>query len=126
MKYDVANGQAQTSQDEQTLCNDGEETYFSCPLENQKTVTVCAKNNTAPNEGYVQYRYGTKDNAFAFPGETVAPASTVKVTDVSEGGIRGLHLKFTKGPYTYVVSSVLPGEIYVSRNGIGPVNSFDA
>jgi len=117
VKYDVANGQDQTSQNEQTLCNDGEEIYFSCPLENQKTVSVCAKDNTAPNRGYVQYRYGTKDNAFAFPGQNVPPASTVKITDVSEGSIRGLHLKFSKGAYTYVVSSVSPGEVYVSKNG---------
>ncbi|PMS18383.1 hypothetical protein C0Z18_17585 [Trinickia dabaoshanensis] len=41
----------------------------------------------------------------------------VKISDVSEGSIRGLHLKFSKGPYTYVVSSVSPGEVYVSKNG---------
>ncbi|WP_106280967.1 hypothetical protein [Paraburkholderia sp. BL25I1N1] len=117
VKYDVANAQTQSSQDEQTLCNEGEEVYFSCPLENGKTVSVCAKANTAPNRGYVQYRYGVKDDAFAFPREKVPPANTVKITDVSEGSIRGLHLKFSKEPYTYVVSSVSPGELYVSKNG---------
>ncbi|MFM0236174.1 hypothetical protein [Paraburkholderia sediminicola] len=117
VKYDVADAQTQSSQDEQTLCKEGEEVYFSCPLENGKTVSVCAKNNTDPERGYVQYRYGSKDDAFVFPPENVSPARTVKITDVSEGSIRGLHLKFSKEPYTYVVSSVSPGELYVSKNG---------
>lgn len=116
-KFDAACAQDAMSLQEQTLCNDGEEVYFSCPLENRKTVSVCAKGNTDPGRGYVQYRYGTKDKAFAFPRMNVPPASTVTITDVSEGSIRGLHLKFSKGPYTYVVSSVSPGEVYVSKNG---------
>jgi len=117
VKYDIASAQTQSSQDEQTLCKEGEEIYFSCPLENGKTVSVCAKNNTGPERGYVQYRYGSKDNLFVFPSGNVPPAQTVMVTDVSEGSIRGLHLKFSKEPYTYVVSSVSPGELYVSKNG---------
>lgn len=117
VKYDVASAQIQSSQDEQTLCNDGEEVYFSCPLENEKTVSVCAKDNINPDRGYVQYRYGSKGDLFAFPPENITPARTVRITDVSEGSIRGLHLKFLKEPYTYVVSSVSPGELYVSKNG---------
>jgi hypothetical protein len=112
-----ANSQAQTPRAEQTLCNDDEDIYFSCPLENRKIVSVCAKDNVAPNRGYVQYRYGTKDGPFVFPDGDVPPASVVKITDVSEGSIRGLHLKFSTGPYTYVVSSVPPGGVYVSKDG---------
>jgi len=117
VKYDVVSAQTESSQEEQTLCNEDEEVYFSCPLENGKTVSVCAKDNTNPNRGFVQYRYGSKNNAFVFPPENVPPARTVKITDVSEGSIRGLHLKFSKEPYTYVVSSVSPGELYVLKNG---------
>ncbi|MGN8139132.1 hypothetical protein ACTJLC_31030 [Paraburkholderia sp. 22099] len=117
VRYDVANAKTQLSQDDQTLCNEGEEIYFSCPLENGKTVSICAKNNPDPGRGYVQYRYGSKDDVFVFPPENVPPAKTVEITDVSEGSIRGLHLKFSKEPYTYVVSSVWPGELYVSKNG---------
>ncbi|SED46138.1 hypothetical protein SAMN02787142_3206 [Burkholderia sp. WP9] len=117
VKYDVVSAQTESSQEEQTLCNEDEAVYFSCPLENGKTVSVCAKDNTNPNRGFVQYRYGSKNNAFVFPPENVPPARTVKITDVSEGSIRGLHLKFSKEPYTYVVSSVSPGELYVLKNG---------
>jgi hypothetical protein len=115
--HGMAYAQDEPLQDEPTLCNGDEEVYFSCPLENEKTVSVCAKGNTSPDHGYVQYRYGTKSDAFAFPGKNVAPAKVVGITDVSEGSIRGLHLKFVKGPYTYVVSSVLPGGVYASKNG---------
>jgi len=116
-KYGVAAAQTQSSKDEQTLCGGGEEIYFSCPMENGKIVSVCVRHNTAPDRGYVQYRYGTRDDLFVFPEGAVPPLGMVKITDVSEGSIRGLHLKFSKGPYTYVVSSVSPGEVYVSKNG---------
>jgi hypothetical protein len=114
---DTVKAQTQPSPREQTLCDDREEIYFSCPLENGKTVSVCARNNTGPDRGYLQYRYGTKDGTFVFPDQSVPPAKTIAITDVSEGSIRGLHLEFSRGLYTYVVSSVSPGEICVVKNG---------
>ncbi|AJW98893.1 hypothetical protein BM43_595 [Burkholderia gladioli] len=110
-------GQSESVQDEKTLCSEDEDVYFSCPLENGKTISVCAKGNTSPNQGYVQYRYGTRIDAFPFPAKSIAPTKVLGITDVSEGSIRGLHLKFFKGLYTYVVSSVPPGGVYVSKNG---------
>lgn len=114
---DAVKAQTQSSPREHTLCDDREEVYFSCPLDNGKTVSVCARNNTGPNRGYVQYRYGTKDDTFVFPAQNVSPAKAAAITDVSEGSIRGLHLKFSRGSYTYVVSSVSPGEVYVVKDG---------
>lgn len=116
-KGHIANAQTQSSPGELTLCNDGEEVYFSCPLANGKTASVCAKGNTDPDHGYVQYRYGTKDDFFSLPRENAPPSKTVQITDVSEGSIRGLHLKISRGTYIYVVSSVFPGGVYVEKNG---------
>lgn len=118
--YGVAHAQGEQGwlmQDEKTLCSEGEEAYFSCSLENGKTISVCAKSNASPDRGYVQYRYGTEADVFAFPAKSVAPAKVMGITDVSEGSIRGLHLKFFRGRYIYVVSSVSPGGVYVSKNG---------
>ncbi|WP_246793371.1 hypothetical protein [Burkholderia perseverans] len=115
--HDAASAQSRLPKDGPTLCDDGEDVYFSCPLENGKTVSVCAGGNTRPDRGYVQYRYGSRGDAFAIPGERVPPARAVGITDVSEGSIRGLHLKFSRGPYTYVVSSVAPGGVHVVKNG---------
>ncbi|AJK48244.1 hypothetical protein Bpla01_25080 [Burkholderia plantarii] len=114
--HDTATAQSRLPDSEPTLCDEGEDVYFSCPLENGKTVSVCAKGNTSPARGYVSYRYGTAGDVFAFPSEHVPPAKLAGITDVSEGSIRGLHLKFAKGPYTYIVSSVSPGGVYVLKH----------
>ncbi|HDR8955195.1 MULTISPECIES: hypothetical protein [Burkholderia cepacia complex] len=117
MKLGMASGQIQSLQGEETLCGGDEDIYFSCPLDNGKIVSVCAKNNTDPRHGYVKYKYGDKGDNFVFPQGNTSPNQRVEISDVSEGSIRGLHLKFSRGAYTYVVSSVWPGEVYVSKNG---------
>jgi hypothetical protein len=113
----VAMGDTQQSSDEKTLCEAGEDIYFSCPLSNGKTVSVCAKGNSDPRRGYVQYRYGDQNNIFAFPKKNIPPDKIFKTTDISEGSIRGLHLKFSNGEYTYVVSVGQIEGLYVSRRG---------
>jgi hypothetical protein len=113
----VASDPAEISQREETLCNKGEDIYFSCPLENEKIISICASNNTASDRGYVKYRYGDKADAFVYPENDTPPGDRFVISDVSEGSIRGLHLKFVNGRYAYVISSVWPGGIYVSKNG---------
>lgn len=104
-----------------SLCHYGEVEYFNCKLQDSKKIaSVCASNNSSPDHGYVQYRFGTQSNIECkYPGELLHPRGRISIIDVSrlsEG--LGSHLKFTSGPYTYVVSNALvPGEIYVSKNG---------
>lgn len=105
------------SQREETLCSGSEEIYFSCPLENGKTISVCASEDVSRNRGYVKYKYGDKSSVFVYPTKNVSLGDRFALSDVSEGTIRGLHLKFAKGDYIYVISSVWPGEVYVSKNG---------
>jgi hypothetical protein len=112
----IANEQSQ-SQSGRTLCNEDEDIYFSCQLNNGKTASICANRNTTPNRGYVKYKYGIEGNAFVFPRNNIPPRNIFKLSDVSEGSIRGLHLKFSSGPYVYVISSVWPGGVYVSKHG---------
>lgn len=102
---------------EETLCSGSEEIYFSCPLENGKTISVCAIEDVSPNRGHVKYKYGDKSSEFVYPTKNASPGDKFTISDVSEGSIRGLHLKFTNGDYIYVISSVWPGEVYVSKNG---------
>jgi hypothetical protein len=115
--YEITNAQDQPPQGKETLCGEDEDIYFSCHLENRKIISVCAKGNFDLGRGYVKYKYGGKNNAFVLPRGDVSPEGNFAITDVSEGSIRGLHLKFITGSYTYVVSSVWPGEIYVVRDG---------
>ncbi|MBC8735377.1 hypothetical protein F6X40_00630 [Paraburkholderia sp. UCT31] len=114
LKFAYANELA--PQEEITLCNEGEDVYFSCPLDNGKVISVCAKNNLNPKQGYVKYKYGAGRDIFVYPKNGIPPNKILKLSDVSEGSIRGLHLKFENGPYTYVVSSVWPGQLYVLKN----------
>lgn len=49
-----------------TMCMEGEDIYISCAFNSGedeydytgKVASICAKSNTSPGSGYVQYRYG--------------------------------------------------------------------
>lgn len=103
-----------------SLCTRKEDVYFNCELEDvHKFVSVCAAQNSSPDEGYVQYRYGTKSRVdFAYPATLLPPRDRISLIDVSrlaEG--LGSHLKFRNGDYEFVISNALvPGEIYVAKN----------
>jgi hypothetical protein len=104
-----------------SLCHDNEDIYFNCELENSgKMVSICAKNNASPDNGYVQYRIGTGRSVdFMFPDKLLSPRNKMSIITVSRFRTgMGDHIKFNNGPYTYVLSSALvPGEIYVVKNG---------
>ncbi|MDF3093429.1 MULTISPECIES: hypothetical protein [Burkholderia] len=108
-KINVAGAGVGAARDEETLCRVDEDIYFSCPLVNKKVISICAKNNYRPGKGYIKYRYGKKDNFFEIPEGYIGSSNLFSISDVSEGSIRGLHLKITNGAYVYVVSSVWPG-----------------
>ncbi|CAB3755353.1 hypothetical protein [Paraburkholderia solisilvae] len=110
-----------TSYEAESLCRQGEMKYFSCELQNSKKIaSVCAKDNISPDQGYVQYRFGTPRHVeLEFPGKHIAPRGKISIVNVSRlrDGL-GSHLKFSNGSYTYVVSNaVVPGEVYVEKNG---------
>ncbi|MDN7701597.1 MULTISPECIES: hypothetical protein [Burkholderia] len=116
-KISVAGAGVGAVRDEETLCRVDEDIYFSCPLANEKVISICAKNNYEPGEGYIKYRYGRNDGFLEILEGHIGSGNLFSISDVSEGSIRGLHLKITNGAYVYVVSSVWPGGVYVSRNG---------
>ena len=103
-----------------SLCNEHETTYFSCKIEHEKSyVSVCAKDNTAPDAGYVQYRYGTQSKIdFTYPPSPIPPAKLFSVQTINHfrDGI-GKHIEFRNHEYTYIVSNaVQPAEVGVFRN----------
>ncbi|WP_126877439.1 hypothetical protein [Paraburkholderia kururiensis] len=104
-----------------SLCHRGEIEYFGCKLrDSNKIASVCAADNSSPDHGYVQYRFGTQNNIeYKYPGKLTPPRGKISIVDVSRlpDGL-GSHLKFSNGSYSYVVSNALvPGEIYVAKNG---------
>lgn len=111
-------GVAMAQDAEKTLCESSETIYFSCNLESSnKIVSVCASRNSDPSHGYVKYRFGNLNKIdIEYPDKDVTPINVFRMTDASEGSMNGLHLKFIKNGYTYVVSSQSPGELYVASD----------
>lgn len=88
-----------------TLCPSGEEVYFSCPLENNKIVSICGKGNHSPGEGYVQYRYGLPGHEeLIYPTGKTPPAGIFQQVDASEGSVKQNLIKFKVDGYTYAVN----------------------
>lgn len=116
VKISFAGALTQPLQSEMTLCSEGEDIYFNCSLKDGKIVSICAKGNVSPNRGYVRYKYGIENDIIEYPKKNLPPGDNFILSDVSEGAIHGLHLKFSVNKYIYVISSVWPAGLYVSRN----------
>lgn len=103
--------------DETTLCQPHEEIYFSCPAGN-KIISLCASGNISPNNGYVQYRFGTLDRLeLQFPNKPNPPKSRFLISDISEGNANYVHVKFKSGEYNYVIYQGVSNGLYIKKNG---------
>lgn len=104
------------SGEEKTHCDSDEDIYFSCPLQNGKIVSVCAKNNTDPTKGYVQYRYGKPEAIeLEYPRGKVAPKGFFSVVNADEGSALLSILKFKIGSYHYKVNQAFIGFLSVTN-----------
>ncbi|WP_447803392.1 hypothetical protein [Pseudomonas serbica] len=99
-----------------TMCEKGESIYISCAFNTNtdeysyvgKVASICAKSNSSPDSGYVQYRYGLPsygagraDIEMQFPEKKIPPKGIFTIyTSVSPETI-GSALRFTNGKYTY-------------------------
>jgi hypothetical protein len=91
--------------------------YFSCPIY-KKIISLCASGNISPNNGYVQYRFGTADHIeLEFPGKPYPPRNRFSISDISEGNLNFTHIKFNSGNYNYVVYQGFPSGVYVKKSG---------
>ncbi|WP_299015285.1 hypothetical protein [uncultured Photobacterium sp.] len=105
-----------------TLCLVSEDVYFSCKLKNSKVVSVCGsitypqEGYFTPNDGYVQYRYGSINNVeLEYPENKVSPINkfTLIINDMSkqfahDNGVAWFNtnkLKFNNGSFQYVLTS---------------------
>lgn len=86
-------------------CKATEQVVFSCSV-GKKTVSVCASSDLSPNQGYVQYRFGP----IGAP-ELTYPEAPESFRLKSDAGIfttryiRGGWIRFSNGPYSYLVFS---------------------
>lgn len=99
-----------------TLCSDDEDIYFSCPLEGGKTVSICARGNSKPMAGSVQYRYGFPGNIeMVYPKTALPPKGKFFVVDASEGSVNLSIIKFKSGAYTYLVNQAFVSYLTVLK-----------
>lgn len=102
---------------EATLCQAFEEVYFSCEID-EKIIAICALGNISPANGYVQYRYGTRDKLeLQYPSKPLDPKGLLTISEISEGDAQYTQLKFRQNGFNYVVYQGIPSGIYVKRNG---------
>ncbi|WP_238547097.1 hypothetical protein [Pseudomonas sp. GM30] len=102
--------------EEVTLCSDDEDIYFSCPLDGGKTVSVCARGNSKPTVGSVQYRYGVPGNIeMVYPKNAVPPRGKFFVVNATEGSASLNIIKFKLGTYTYLVNQAFVSYLTVLK-----------
>jgi hypothetical protein len=118
-----------------TLCREGETIYISCAFDgglDQDTyegevASICAKNNTSPDKGYVQYRYGTPTYGYKqeklelqYPEEQRPPNGVFNIYISSHPKSLGTAIAFQRGAYTYSFESLGVTEYrVVVRKGTG-------
>lgn len=94
-----------------TMCSLEEDVYISCTLMNtvgseaETVASVCAKNNSSPDEGYVQYRYGTPGAApdLVYPLKKISPKGIFEMRSGEPGVSHEMqrYLRFSSDGYLY-------------------------
>ena len=99
-----------------TMCETGEDIYISCAFNTSldqydyvgKVASICAKSNTSPDSGYVQYRFGKPSYGVGraivemqYPEQKIPPKGIFTIYNSRNFEISGAALRFTKGKYLY-------------------------
>ena len=98
-------GHVQAGDLQKSLCQTKEKVIFSCST-GKKLISVCSSENLSTTSGYVQYRYGTKENPeLSIPDPQAPPSSFSTGGTLIYSGGGGAYMRFNKGTYSYVVYS---------------------
>lgn len=106
-----------------TYCTAQEQVLFACAT-GKKQVAVCASSKLTPTTGALQYRFGPPHTPeLVWPDATQPPRAGITAGTLAFSGGGGAYLRFTKGPYRYVVYTAIGkgwGEkagVVVEKNG---------
>lgn len=106
-----------------TLCEKGEDIYISCAFNSSldqdnylgKVASICAKANTSPDSGYVQYRFGKPSYSIGparielqYPEQKIPPKGIFTIYNSSNSESNGVALRFARGKYLYSFESINP------------------
>ena len=104
-----------------TMCTEGEDIYISCafnPSSDQysyvgKVASICAKANTSPESGYVQYRFGKPSFGVGpaniemqYPEQKIPPKGMFTIYKSINPENLGVALRFARGQYLYSFESL--------------------
>jgi hypothetical protein len=104
-----------------TLCEKGEDVYISCAFNSSfdqdnylgKVASICAKANTSPASGYVQYRFGKPSYGIGparielqYPEQKIPPKGIFTIYNSSNSESIGVALRFARGEYLYSFESL--------------------
>ena len=111
-----------------SLCKLNDELIsFSCPLYNDKIVSVCTSKNLSPNDGYIAYRYGLPGHIeFNYSAPRNSLTHSFHYTYIWSHTGEQASLSFHEDSYKYTVfyhgfdkgtESISRSGVSVSRNG---------
>ena len=101
-----------------TMCTEGEDIYISCAFNDSldqysyigKVASICAKANTSPDSGYVQYRFGTPSYGVGqakiemqYPEQKIPPKGIFTIYTSRNPESTGAAIRFAKGKYLYSI-----------------------
>jgi len=90
-----------------THCTSQERIVFACPT-GKKHVAVCAAGPLSTDNGALQYRFGPlKAPELLWPDAPAQFRSVASAGTLMFSGGGGAYLRFTKGPYGYVVFTAI-------------------
>lgn len=86
-------------------CFDNERVIFSCNTNSNKVISICAAQSSNPNQGYMQYRFGSVGffPEFVFPSNHDYATKFFYSGELNYSGGGGAYLKFINGSHNYVV-----------------------
>ncbi|ASQ46053.1 lysozyme inhibitor LprI family protein [Legionella clemsonensis] len=89
-----------------SLCQRNEQILFSCPTKNEKIISLCASENLSATTGYLQYRFGKKNNIeLYYPEREIPPGKAFTGRSQMFSGGGGIYLRFSKNNYDYIIYS---------------------
>jgi hypothetical protein len=94
-----------------SLCSPTEVAIFACEVK-RNVASICASTNLSATNGYIQYRFGTREKVtFEYPEKKTNPRRAF--SPESTRGHHGGHdsLKFVIGSYTYIAAHDWSGNV---------------
>ena len=97
---------------QQTLCRQGEDVLFSCPVKDRTTiVSLCGSKHLTGQQGYLQYRFGRKGHIeLEFPAQRQGTQKMFRYAHYSRYQVNRVAVSFRKGAYTYALFDGYEGD----------------